>query len=321
MAKRKTALVCGGGGFIGNYLVNQLKKEGYFVKVADLQKPLFGKSLADSFVIADLRDPKKCEKVFDQTFDEVYQLAAEVGGAGYTFTGDYDAEIMHNSALINLNLVDLCRRMAKKVFFSSSACVYPKRNQNSASNPNCCESSAYPADPDSEYGWEKLFSERLYLAYAKNFKLNIRVARFHNVYGPEGIWQGGREKAPAAICRKVAMAKDHGSIEIWGDGKQTRSFLYINDCINGIRKLMKSGYNQPINIGSEEMVSINQLAEKVISLSDKDLKIKHVPGTQGVRGRNSDNRLAEKILKWEPKISLDEGIKKTYLWVREQTQI
>ena len=315
------ALVCGAGGFIGNNLVKRLKKEGYWVRGIDLKYPEFSKTKTDDFVIGDLRNPDICRYVLDQPFDEVYQLAADMGGAGYVFTGDNDADIMHNSALINLNMLKACyQRDIKKIFFSSSACIYPKYNQTDPDNPKTSEDSAYPANPDSEYGWEKLFSEHLYLAYAKNKEMNVRIARFHNIFGPYGSWNDGREKAPAAFCRKVAMAKDGEEIEMWGDGKQTRSFLYIDECLEGVRRLMKSDFQGPVNIGSEEMVTINQLAQIAMKIADKSISIKHIPGPLGVRGRNSDNRLIKEKLGWEPNYPLIKGMKLTYNWINTQVQ-
>ncbi len=313
------ALVCGAGGFIGSNLVKQLKKEGYWVRGIDLKHPEFSKTKADDFVIGDLRNPDICRHVLDQPFDEVYQLAADMGGAGYVFTGDNDADIMHNSALINLNMLEACyQRDMKKIFYSSSACIYPKYNQTDPDNPKTAENSAYPAYPDSEYGWEKLFSERLYLSFHRNHNMDIRIARFHNIFGPEGSWNDGREKAPAAFCRKVAEAPDGGEIKMWGDGKQTRSFLYIDECLETVMRLMKSNIIGPINIGSEEMVTINGLAEMVMNIAGKKLRIKHIPGPLGVRGRNSDNQLIRDKLGWEPKYPLREGLKKTYLWIKKQ---
>lgn len=315
----KKALVCGAGGFIGSHLVKRLKKEGYWVRGADLKKPEFSPIAADEFIIGDLRDLNVCQQVLDQAFDEVYQLAADMGGAGYIFTGEHDADVMHNSALINLNLVELANKQKiGTIFYSSSACIYPKYNQRDPDNPKCSEISAYPADPDSEYGWEKLFSEHLYLAYHKNYDLNVRIARFHNIFGPEGSWNNGKEKAPAAICRKVAETPDGGEIEIWGDGQQTRSFLYIDECLEGIARLMKSDFPGPVNIGSDEMVTINQLAEMAMKIAGKKLAIKHVPGPLGVRGRNSDNNLIKEKLGWAPGRPLSEGLGKTYFWIAEQ---
>jgi nucleoside-diphosphate-sugar epimerase len=326
--KNKTALVLGAGGFIGNHLVNRLKSEGYWVRGADIKYPEYQeKSAADDFVIADLRTPTEVSKVMwspDQStfttgsFDEVYQLAADMGGAGYIFSGENDANVMHNSATINLNVADTATRFGvKKLFYSSSACMYPEHNQLDPLNPNCKESSAYPANPDSEYGWEKLFSERLYLSYQRNYDLNVRIARFHNIFGPLGAWHGGKEKAPAAICRKVIHST--GDIEIWGDGNQTRSFLYIDECIEGIRRLMHSDFCGPVNLGSEEMVTINQLVDIACSIENKNIKKIYIEGPTGVRGRNSDNNLIREKIKWEPAYPLTEGIKKTYYWIKEQT--
>jgi GDP-D-mannose 3',5'-epimerase len=315
------ALVGGAGGFIGSHLVKRLKKEGYWVRGVDLKYPEFDKTYADDFFIGDLRDPLVCRHVVDQPFNEVYQLAADMGGAGFVFTGENDADIMHNSAVINLNMIKACyRRNVAKIFYSSSACIYPKYNQDNPDNPKCSEDSAYPAMPDSEYGWEKLFSERLYLSFYRNFGLQVRIARFHNIFGPEGTWRGGREKAPAAFCRKVAETANGGEIEMWGDGQQTRSFLYIDDCLDAVRLLMESEFTGPINIGSEEMVTINRLAEIVMEIAKKKLNIKHISGPQGVRGRNSDNKLIRKILNWSPSLNLKEGIKKTYQWIEKKVE-
>lgn len=312
----KSALVCGAGGFIGGHLVKRLKREGFWVRGVDLKFHEHAESWADDFCIGDLREQSVVRSVVDRRFDEVYQLAADMGGAGYIFTGDHDAEIMHNSATINLNVLEAChKRSIKRVFYSSSACMYPKYNQLDPSNPNCEESSAYPANPDSEYGWEKLFSERLYLAYNKNFDMQCRVARYHNIFGPEGTWNGGKEKAPAAICRKVALANDGEEFEVWGDGLQTRSFLFIDECLEGTIRLLRSDFEGPVNIGSEEMISINDLASMVIEISGKELKIKNVEGPEGVRGRNSDNRLIRQKLGWAPSAPLKEGMKKTYSWI------
>lgn len=315
----KTAIVCGAGGFIGGHLVNRLKAEGFWVRGVDLKENEFGNMNADDFVLGDLRDPRLCASLFDRPIDQVYQLAADMGGAGYIFTGEHDADVMHNSATINLNMVDLCQKNGvKKIFYSSSACMYPEYNQLDPDNPKCSEDSAYPAAPDSEYGWEKLFSERLYLSYKRNYNLDVRVARFHNIFGPQGTWTGGKEKAPAAICRKVSMTPDGGEIEIWGDGLQTRSFLYIDECIEAVRRLVESDFTGPVNIGSEEMVTINQLAEIAMEAGDKKLTLKHIDGPTGVRGRNSDNRLIQEKLNWSPSQPLKEGIKKTYDWITEQ---
>jgi GDP-D-mannose 3',5'-epimerase len=319
----RKALVCGAGGFIGSHLVKRLKKEDYWVRGVDLKYPEFSKTAADDFIIGDLRDQKVCRNITgDIHFDEVNQLAADMGGAGYVFTGEHDADIMHNSATINVNMVERCRITGVgKIFYSSSACIYPKYNQEDPDNPKCSENSAYPALPDSEYGWEKLFSERLYLAYHRNYGIQVRIARFHNIFGPEGSWNDGREKAPAAICRKVAKAKDGGEIEIWGDGKQTRSFLYIDECLDGVRRLMKSDFTGPVNIGSEEMVTIDGLTEMIMGIAGKKLRIKHIDGPQGVRGRNSDNCLIFEKLEWKPSKPLKEGLKATYAWIEEQVRV
>jgi len=315
----KKALVLGAGGFIGSHLVNRLKSEGFWVRGADLKNPDFSASGADDFILGDLREQEVCRRVLDQHFDHVYQLAADMGGAGYIFTGENDANVMHNSVLININIVELCvKHKVGKVFYSSSACMYPEHNQMDPDNPKCNEDSAYPANPDSEYGWEKLFSERLFLAFQRNYGLQARVARFHNIFGIEGTWQGGKEKAPAAICRKVAMAKEGESIEIWGDGKQTRSFLYVDECVEAVRRLVESDFSGPVNIGSEEMISINDLAKMVIDLSGKNISINNIPGPTGVRGRNSDNKLIGEKLGWQPSRPLREGMERTYKWISEQ---
>lgn len=314
-----TALVCGAGGFIGSHLVKRLKSEGVWVRGVDLKFPRFTETAADDFLMGDLRDPNICAAAVDRRFDEVYQLAADMGGAGFVFTGENDAEIMHNSALINLNMLEACRRRnSKRIFYSSSACMYPEHNQVDPDNPNCAEDSAYPANPDSEYGWEKLFSERLYLAYARNHGMQVRIARYHNIFGPEGSWNDGREKAPAALCRKVAETPDGGVIEMWGDGLQTRSFLYVDECLEGTTRLMRSDWTGPVNIGSDEMVTINQLAQMIMDTAGKRLEIRHIPGPTGVRGRNSDNRLIQEKLGWRPTEPLIEGIRKTYPWIAEQ---
>jgi len=320
--ENKTALVCGAGGFIGGHLVNKLKKEGYWVRGVDLKHNEHQGLLVDDFVIGDLRDPVICKNILDRPFSEVYQLAADMGGAGYLFSGENDANVMHNSGLINLNLLFYASKVhAKKIFYSSSACIYPEYNQMEPDNPNCAEDSAYPAQPDSEYGWEKLFSERLYFSFNRNYGMDVRVARFHNIYGPYGTWKDGKEKAPAAMCRKVAEAKDGGEIEIWGDGKQTRSFLYINECLEGVRRLMNSpDFHGPVNIGSDEMVTINKLAEIAMEAAGKRLKIKHIDGPLGVRGRNSDNKLIKEKLGWAPSQPLKDGIAKTYAWINEQVE-
>lgn len=321
MNGQKTALVCGAGGFIGGHLVNRLKQEGYWVRGVDLKENEYGNDNADDFVIGDLRDYRVCESLFDRQIDEVYQLAADMGGAGYIFTGEHDAEVMHNSATINLNMAEISRlNKVGKIFYSSSACMYPEYNQLDPDNPRCSEDSAYPAAPDSEYGWEKLFSERLYLAYHRNHKMEVRVARFHNIFGPQGTWNGGKEKAPAAICRKVAETEDGGTIEVWGDGKQTRSFLFIDECVEAVRRLMESNFIGPVNIGSEEMVTINQLVEIVSGIAGKKINIKHIPGPTGVRGRNSDNALIREKLNWAPSQPLKDGLAKTFSWINKKVQ-
>jgi nucleoside-diphosphate-sugar epimerase len=336
----KKVLVLGAGGFIGSHLVKKLKEQGCWVRGVDLKYPEYETSVADDFVIRDLRDPRNVESViklesynnhplpykFDLypfsdklQFDEVYQLAADMGGAGYIFSGDNDANVMHNSAMINLNVAFECSRQeVKKVFYSSSACMYPKHNQLDSSNPNCEESSAYPANPDSEYGWEKLFSERMFLAFHRNYNLDIRIARFHNIFGPYGTYKDGKEKAPAAICRKVAECLDGGEIEVWGDGEQTRSFLYIDECIEGVLKLMESDFIGPVNIGSDEMISINDLVNYVIDISGKMVNIKHIDGPTGVRGRNSNNTLIKEKLNWSPKQPLYDGLIKTFNWINKE---
>ncbi len=317
----KTAIVCGAGGFIGSHLVERLRKEGYWVRGVDLKYPEFSQTEADDFVIGDLRDPQICRMVVDRLFDEVYQLAADMGGAGYIFTGENDADIMHNSAIINLNMLEACKnRNISRVFYSSSACMYPEENQTSRMAPVTREDSAYPANPDSEYGWEKLFSERLYLAYNRNYGMSNRVARYHNIFGPEGTWEGGKEKAPAALCRKIAEAPAGGSIEMWGDGEQTRSFLYIDECLEGTTRLTRSAFAGPVNIGSEEMVSINQLASLIMDVAGKRLTIEHIPGPLGVRGRNSHNELIQKSLGWRPSESLRDGLMKLYPWIESEVE-
>tara|TARA_R110002020_G_scaffold338674_2_gene553972 strand:+ start:2189 stop:3265 length:1077 start_codon:yes stop_codon:yes gene_type:complete len=356
----KTALVLGAGGFIGNHLVSRLKKEGYFVRGVDLKLPEYGKSEADEFIkgrSGDLRNPENCKRLvkfdgvqgnyygsvpeqYKRPFDEIYQLAADMGGAGFIFTGENDADIMHNSASINLNILNAVKRFNSltfsdivdnaqdyndsktnetKIFYSSSACMYPEYNQLDPENPNCEESSAYPANPDSEYGWEKLFSERLYLTYNRNYGIPVRVARFHNIFGPLGTWRGGREKAPAAICRKVI--ESNGDIEIWGDGKQTRSFLYVDECVEGIRRLMDSDFTGPVNIGSDEMVTINQLVDIACKVEGKEITKKHIDGPLGVAGRNSDNKLINDEIGWAPNYPLAKGIEKTYKWIKEQINL
>jgi GDP-D-mannose 3',5'-epimerase len=315
----KYALVCGAGGFIGGHLVKRLKRDGFWVRGVDLKFHEFSQTEADDFVVGDLRDQGLCRAIVDRRFDEVYQLAADMGGAGYIFTGEHDAGLMHNSATINLNVLDACyKRGIRKIFYSSSACMYPAYNQEDPLNPKCAEDSAYPAAPDSEYGWEKLFSERLYLAYRRNYGMRTYIARYHNIFGPEGTWTGGREKAPAAICRKVAMAHDGEDIEVWGDGEQTRSFLYIDECVEGTIRLLRSDFAGPVNIGSQEMVTINQLVELVADIAGKRVGKKHIPGPLGVRGRNSDNRLIREKLHWEPRQALRAGIEPTYRWIETQ---
>tara|TARA_Y100000816_G_scaffold94923_1_gene65895 strand:- start:1726 stop:2703 length:978 start_codon:yes stop_codon:yes gene_type:complete len=319
----KKALIMGAGGFIGSHMVSRLNGEGYMTLGVDIKNPEFSDSDAHEFYLLDLTEKTNIDKILVEHEDitEIYQYAADMGGAGFIFTGDNDADIMHNSSLINLNLLrSLIENYSKKlpkVFYSSSACIYPEEIQESPDNPGLKESDAYPANPDSEYGWEKLFSERLYLSYMKNYKMDIKIARFHNIYGPNGTWDGGREKAPAAMCRKVAETKD-GNVEVWGDGKQTRSFLFINDCIEATRRLMNSQVFEPINIGSEEMVSINQLVEIVSKIANKKIKINHIDGPLGVRGRNSENSLVREVLNWDYEYSLEDGIKITYEWISKQ---
>lgn len=315
----RRALVCGAGGFIGGHLVNRLKAEGYWVRGVDLKENEFGNDRCDEFILGDLRDPKVVQRCVTADLTEVYQLAADMGGAEFISTGENDADIMHNSALCNLNVLNqAAKKGISKIFYSSSACVYPEYNQMDPNNPKCSEDSAYPAAPDSEYGWEKLFSERLYLTYARNTGISVRVARFHNIFGPQGTWDGGREKAPAAICRKVAMAKDGDQIEVWGDGLQTRSFMIVNECVEGIRRLMESELAIPVNIGSEEMISINDFTKMVIDISGKNLSIKNIEGPTGVRGRNSDNALIARKLGWAPQQPLYDGVKQTYDWILDQ---
>ena len=315
----KKALVCGAGGFIGSHLVRRLKKEGYFVRGVDLKYPEFSKTEADEFIKGDLRDSYLVDVCVDG-MDEVYQLAADMGGADFIFTGVNDSEIMHNSAMINLNVVDSMKRLGvKKVFYSSSACMYPEDHQLEIDVPALSEDMAYPGNPDSEYGWEKLFSERLFLTYARNEDFDVRIARFHNIFGPEGTYDGGREKAPAALCRKVI--KSDGKIKVYGDGKQTRSFLYIEECVDGIRRLMESDCTEPLNLGSDEVISINDFAQMIIDISEKDVSIENIDVPQlGVRGRNSDNTLIKEKLGWAPKQSLRVGIGETYKWIENQVK-
>jgi len=321
------ALVLGAGGFIGSHMVKKLKSEGYWVRGVDLKYPEFSDTHADDFIIYDLTEQNKINEILtieDTYFDEIYQFAADMGGAGFIFTGENDSDIMYNSASINLNILKglVSQKMNSKILYSSSACIYPEENQQDPENPNCVESSAYPANPDSEYGWEKIFSERLYNAFNKNYGIDIRVARYHNIYGPEGTWDGGKEKAPAAMCRKVAQAKDGDSIEVWGDGKQTRSFLYIDECVKATRKLMDSDYIGPVNIGSEEMITINDLAQMTINISEKNVTINNVDGPLGVRGRNSDNTEYRNQFGWEPgkDICLHDGMVMTYAWIEKQVK-
>jgi nucleoside-diphosphate-sugar epimerase len=340
----KKVVVLGGGGFIGGHLAKRLKSEGNWVRICDLKRHEYFSydEICDEFIVGDLRDPNVVSLVIDDTIDEVYQLAADMGGAGYIFTGDNDANVMHNSALINLNVVHECvKKKVGKVFYSSSACMYPEHNQLDPNNPNCEESSAYPANPDSEYGWEKLFSERLFLAFNRNYGLDVKIARFHNIFGPQGTWKGGKEKSPAAMCRKAAEINDWDKslgqekptyeIEVWGDGQQTRSFLYVDECVEAVLRLMETDFTGPVNIGSEEMVTINELAQLAIDLSKKDVKIKNIHGQDfiekygftcpiGVRGRNSDNKLYKEKVGWESKLTLKEGMEKTYKWIKEQVE-
>jgi nucleoside-diphosphate-sugar epimerase len=319
----KKVVILGGGGFIGGHLGKKLKDEGHHVTIYDIKQHEYflSEDICDKFVVGDLRDPNVVANAISEGVDDVYQLAADMGGAGYIFTGENDANVMHNSALINLNVAHECvKKGVKKIFYSSSACMYPEHNQLDPDNPNCTEESAYPANPDSEYGWEKLFSERLYLAFNRNYGLDVRIARFHNIFGPQGTWRGGKEKAPAALCRKVSEVNDSGEIEIWGDGKQTRSFLYVDECVEAVQKLMESDFLGPVNIGSEEMITINDLANMIIDLSGKDITIKNIEGPTGVRGRNSDNKLYREKVGWEVNQPLIVGIEKTYKWIDEQNK-
>ena len=313
-------LVGGAGGFIGGHLVKRLKSEGFWVRGVDVKVHEFEPTAADEFIQADLTDPLVAAQAVEG-IEDVYQLAADMGGAGYIFTGEHDADLMHNSASINLNVLHAANQAGvKRLFYSSSACIYPEYNQLDPDNPKCSEESAYPAAPDSEYGWEKLFSERLYLAYHRNYKTEVHVARFHNIFGPQGTWRGGREKAPAALCRKVAETPENGAIEIWGDGLQTRSFLYVDECVEGIRRLMESDFVGPVNIGSDEMITINGLAQLAMEIAGKRVTIKNIPGPTGVRGRNSDNALIKERLGWAPSAKLRVGMEKTFAWVNEQVK-
>ncbi len=330
----KKALVCGAGGFIGGHLVKFLKAQGYWVRGVDLKYNEFHAvhEAADDFVIGDLRDPLVVAAVVDDEMDEIYQLAADMGGAGFVFTGENDADIMHNSALINLNIAhEAAKKSAGRVFYSSSACMYPEHNQLDPDNPNCVEDSAYPANPDSEYGWEKLFSERMFLSFMRNKGLEVRIARYHNIFGPYGTWTGGREKAPAAFCRKVAVEAEGGSVEIWGPGNQTRSFLYVDECVEATYRLMQSDFTGPVNIGSEEMISMNDFAHMVIGISGKRLSIYNIDGAEfeakyghrcpvGVNGRNSDNTLYREKIGWAVSEPLVDGMRKTYAWINERVK-
>lgn len=313
----KKIVVCGAGGFIGSHLVKKLSREGHYVIGADLKYPSYSKTEANEFHLMDLREQENVRKLLTHDVDEIYQLAADMGGAGYIFTGDNDADIMHNSCQINLNILnEMVIKNIKNVFYSSSACIYPSHNQEDPDNPMLEEDSAYPANPDSEYGWEKLFSERLYMSYARNYRIRARIARFHNIYGPEGAWDNGKEKAPAALCRKVAMCEEGRSIEVWGPGIQTRSFLYIDECLEGIQRIMDSDYDLPLNLGSTRMISINDLAMLISSkIANKLLLIKNIPGPMGVMGRNSDNRLIKEVLGWAPGEDLEYGLTQTYNWI------
>ena len=315
----KKVLVCGGGGFIGTHLVEKLKSQGHYVIAVDLHHSLYSETLADEFYLMDLREQDNVRKLVTSDIDEIYQLAADMGGAGYIFTGEHDADIMHNSCQINLNILDaMVKANVKKVFYSSSACMYPSHNQEDPDNPLLAEDSAYPANPDSEDGWEKLFSERVYMTYAKNYGIDVRIARFHNIFGPRGSWNNGKEKAPAALCRKVAMCEDKGVIDVWGPGVQTRSFLFIDECIEGMQRIMESNYNKPLNLGSTRMISINQLVLLIAKLNGKNVSIRNVDGPRGVMGRNSDNKLIKETIGWTPDEDLESGLLKTYAWIQEQ---
>jgi len=313
----KKILVCGAGGFIGTHLVTSLKQKGYYVIGADLKYPEYSKTDADEFFILDLRIQTDVAQLITADIYEIYQLAADMGGAGYIFTGNNDADIMHNSAMINLNIAhEMVKKGIKRIFYSSSACMYPSHNQEDPDNPLCSEESAYPANPDSEYGWEKLFSERVFMAFARNHGIRARIARFHNIFGPLGSWNNGKEKAPAALCRKVALSED--SIEVWGPGTQTRSFLFIDECVEGIYKIMDSECEFPLNLGSERMISINNLAKLISEIAGKNILIKNIPGPMGVMGRNSHNKLIEESIGWRPDENLEKGLEITYTWIKDQ---
>ena len=314
--------MCGAGGFIGSHLVEKLKEQGNYVIGVDLHYPVYSSTKADVFYLMDLREQENVRKLITRGIDEIYQLAADMGGAGYIFTGEHDADIMHNSCQINLNILDEMRKKGiKKVFYSSSACMYPSHNQEDPDNPLLAEDSAYPANPDSEYGWEKLFSERLYMTYAKNYGLDVRIARFHNIFGPHGSWDNGKEKAPAALCRKVALCKDGGVVDVWGPGNQTRSFLFIDECVEGIQRIMESNYTKPVNLGSTRMISINDLVKLIALLNGKNVDIRNIDGPRGVMGRNSDNKLIKEVIGWTPDEDLESGLIKTYKWIDEQIQL
>ena len=318
----KKALVCGAGGFIGSHMVKKLKSEGYWVRGADVKYPDFSMSEADEFMRGDLTDQVFCDEVTNIQFDEIYQFAADMGGAGYILTGDHDADVMNNSASINLNILRNIKDYKPKIFFSSSACMYPEHNQLDPDTPDCREDTAYPANPDSEYGWEKLFSERLYLAYHRNYGVPVRIARYHNIFGPEGTWDGGKEKAPAAMCRKVAkLPNEGGTIDVWGDGEQTRSFLFVDECVEATYRLVQSDFTGPVNIGSEEMVSINELVDITAKVSGKQVEKNHIEGPLGVRGRNSNNDLIREKLGWDYSQPLEEGIRRTYKWIQAQIKL
>ena len=315
----KKILVCGAGGFIGTYLVEKFKEQGHYVIGADLHRPLYSATVADEFYVMDLREQANVRTLITGDIDEIYQLAADMGGAGYIFTGEHDADIMHNSCQINLNVLDaMVKSNVKKVFYSSSACMYPSHNQEDPDNPLLAEDSAYPANPDSEYGWEKLFSERLYMTYAKNYGITSRIARFHNIFGPRGSWNNGKEKAPAALCRKVAMCEEGGIIDVWGPGNQTRSFLFIDECVEGMQRIMDSDYTLPVNLGSTRMISINNLVLLIAKLNGKNVSIRNIDGPRGVMGRNSDNKLIKEVIGWAPDEDLESGLIKTYGWIKEQ---